>query len=74
MANPKQTWAQDAQSGAGEPASPINEESTVKTADTDRFGSPIKGDTTPIMAPQNKITDPVWGIQAPSGGKNRPAG
>jgi hypothetical protein len=62
-----QSWAKDPESGAGTPATRVHEESTVNTADTNRFGGPIKGDTSPIMAVQNKITDPEWGIQAPAG-------
>ena len=26
----------------------------------------------PIMKPQNKVADPVWGVQAPAGGVNAP--
>jgi hypothetical protein len=39
-------------------------------ADTDRFGSTVTGDTMPIMLPQNKQADPVWGVQAPAGGQS----
>lgn len=72
MANPNQSWAKDPESGAGTPATPINEENSARTADTDRFGGPIKGDTSPISGPMNRISDYVWGIQSGSGGRNKP--
>ena len=37
-------------------------------ADTDRFGKTQTGDTMPIQKPQNLVSDPVWGVQAPVGG------
>ena len=41
-------------------------------ADTDRFGTTQTGRTMNIMTPQNKVADPVWGVNAPAGGKNSP--
>jgi hypothetical protein len=41
-------------------------------ADTNRFGTTQKGQTLNIMIPQNKVSDPVWGVNAPAGGKNPP--
>ena len=46
--------------------------SAVPYADTDRFGVTQTGRTMDIMLPQNKVADPVWGVNAPSGGKNPP--
>ena len=46
--------------------------SSVPYADTDRFGSTQKGQTLNIMLPQNHVADPVWGVNAPAGGKNPP--
>lgn len=39
-------------------------------ADTDRFGGPQRGFTAPILTPENKVSDPVWGLQAPAGGQS----
>ena len=39
-------------------------------ADTDRFGGPQRGFTAPIMSAENKVSDPVWGVQAPAGGQS----
>ena len=72
MANPNQTWAQDPESGAGTSATPVNEETMPHTADTDRFGKSQTGDTTVIKGPMNRVSNFVWGIQSPSGGKNSP--
>ena len=33
--------------------------------------SAVTGET-PIMKPQNRVSDPIWGIQAPAGGVNAP--
>jgi hypothetical protein len=44
-------------------------------ADTDRFGKTQKGQTSPVayaVNPINKVSDLVWGVNAPSGGKNPP--
>ena len=41
-------------------------------ADTDRFGKTQKGDTKDIMLPQNRWGDPIWGVNAPSGGIHPP--
>lgn len=69
MAQIDQTWAQDAESGAGEPGHPTNGDSnSAPYADTDRFGKPLTGATAPIFAAQNLVSDPVWGVQAPVGG------
>jgi hypothetical protein len=35
-------------------------------------GGPGTGGTSPILSPQNKVSDPVWGVNAPSGGANAP--
>ena len=65
----------DPESGASDQAgySPTSGDSQPY-ADTDRSigGSRTPGCTMNIMIPQNKITDPVWGVNAPSGGKNPP--
>jgi hypothetical protein len=69
MANPEQTWARDPESGGGEgPAHPTTPGDSQPYADTNRFGKTQTGDTTPIKGPMNRITDPVWGVQAPTGG------
>ena len=69
MANPKQTWAQDPESGAGEPGHPtFGDSSSAQYADTNRFGKPQTGDTASILTPQNLVGVPVWGVNAPAGG------
>jgi hypothetical protein len=69
MANPKQTWAKAPESGGadaqGHQATPGD---SRPYADTNRFGKTQTGDTKPIQKPQNLVSDPVWGIQAPVGG------
>lgn len=38
-------------------------------ADTDRFGKTItQNRTKPIQTPQNKVADPVWGVNDYAGG------
>ena len=34
--------------------------------------SAVTSETTPIMKPENRVADPIWGIQAPAGGVNAP--
>lgn len=64
-----QTWAQDPESGAGDAQGhPTTAGDSQPYADTDRFGKTQVGETRNIMPPGNRITDPVWGIQAPTGG------
>ena len=69
----KQTWAQDPESGGADQAgyTPTAGD-TRDNADTDRFGTTQKGRTTQIMTPQNKVADPVWGVNAPAGGIHPP--
>ena len=73
MASPSQSWAKDAESGgayaAGHASGP---DDSGAFADVDRFGTTQKGNPTPIRTPQNKVSDPVWGINAPDGGVNPP--
>ena len=52
MASPKQTWAKDITS-VGAGSSSV---------------STTGGEPTSIRTPQNKVSDPVWGIQYPVGG------
>lgn len=68
MAGPNQTWARDPEIAAsGTDAHPSTPGDSRPYADTNRLGSTVKDHTSPIMAVQNKITDPDWGIQAPAG-------
>ena len=69
MANPKQTWAQDPETGGGAQGNPTHGDSnSSQYADTNRFGKPQTGDTAPILTPQNKVSDPVWGVNGYAGG------
>ena len=34
--------------------------------------SAVTSETSPIMKPENRVSDPIWGIQAPAGGVNAP--
>ena len=36
-------------------------------ADHDRFGTPNRDSTSPIITPRNMVADPVWGVQTPTG-------
>jgi hypothetical protein len=48
---------------------------TESYADTDRFGSTQKGETTDIAFlanPQNHVADSPWGVNAPAGGIHPP--
>lgn len=73
MAGPNQTWAQDPESGAGDAQGhQLTAGDAQPYADTDRFGKTQTGDAKPISGPMNLVSDPVWGIQAPTGGKNAP--
>jgi hypothetical protein len=67
---PKQTWARDPEiaGNADTPSHSTTPGDAQPYADTDRFGTPQKGETASIMSPQNKVADPVWGVQAPAGG------
>lgn len=68
MANPKQTWARDPETGAGEPGHPTNgDSSSAQYADTDRFGKTVVGDTTPINMPSIMLASSPLGQQAPVG-------
>lgn len=69
MTGPEQTWAQDPESGAGDAQGhPTTPGDSRPYADTDRFGTTQKGETHDISLPMNRVTDPVWGVQEPTGG------
>lgn len=75
MAGPKQTWAQDPESGGGDP--PGHQKTAGDSqpyADTDRFGKTQVGPAylMPIQSPQNKVSDSVWGVNGTAGGPNAP--
>jgi hypothetical protein len=72
MAGPPSA-AKDPESGGADqgPYTPTAGDSSTY-ADTDRFGSTQKGDVSQIMIPQNKVSDPVWGVNAPAGGIHPP--
>jgi hypothetical protein len=72
MASIPQTWAKDAESGAGIPGHQMTAGDSRPYADTDRFGKSQLGDTKPIQSPQNKVSDPVWGVNDYAGGSNSP--
>ena len=71
MSDIPQTWAKDPESAGGEPGHQLTPGSSVEYADIDRFGKTIIANRTmPIMSPQNKWNDPVWGVNAPAGGQS----
>jgi hypothetical protein len=72
MADIPQTWARDPEiAGSGGPGHQLTPGSSEEYADTDRFGKTITANRTkPIMSPQNKWNDPVWGVNAPAGGQS----
>jgi hypothetical protein len=72
MVNPKETWAKPIVTAGGEPSKPFADSSSAQYADTDRRGTSELGETRNIQLPQNLVSDPVWGINAPAGGINSP--
>ena len=72
MAGPPSA-AKDPESGGADQAGyTVTAGDSRPYADTDRFGSTQKGDVSQIMIPNNKVSDPVWGVNAPAGGINAP--
>ena len=67
-----QTWAKDPESGGGTTGHQATAGDARPYADTDRFGKTQTGDTKPIQSPQNKVSDPVWGVNDYAGGINSP--
>ena len=69
MADIPQTWAKDAESGGADQGHFTPPAGDARPyADTDRFGKTQTGDTKPIQSPQNKVSDPVWGVNDYAGG------
>lgn len=57
--------------GDGGPGHQMTSGDARPYADTDRFGTTQTGRTMPNpVTPQNKVSDPVWGVQHPAGGGN----
>jgi hypothetical protein len=71
--DPHQEWAKDPEAGASDASGhPTTAGDARPYADTDRFGKTQTGDTKPITAPLNRISDDVWGVNNTAGGTNGP--
>lgn len=70
MADISQQWARDPEiAGTGGPHYTNPAGSSEEYSDTDRFGKTIIANRTkPIQSPQNKVSDPVWGVNDYAGG------
>jgi len=62
----------DPETGGGEASKGFADSSSAQYADTDRHGRTQTGHTIDIRLPQNLVSDPVWGVNVPAGGKNPP--
>ena len=60
----------DPESTGGEPGHQLTPGDARPYADTDRNGGWQQPATINIMLPQNLVSDPVWGVNAPAGGQS----
>lgn len=75
MVGPKQTWARDAESGAGDAQGHQETAGDSRPyADTDRNSAAQRRPeaNTPIPPPRNLVSDEVWGWNDTAGGRNAP--